>query len=63
MKSFIANIAKKVFEWAAKEDVIAIYLPADVVEREATSSEDLVDEDLYFLHYACVEAWRSKNRP
>lgn len=64
MKRIITKIAEKILSWSNSDtDAIVIYLPADVVEREATSSEDLVDHDLYILHCACVDAWRSRKHP
>jgi len=62
MKPVLNKIAKKVLSWSnGNANTIAIYLPAEVVEREAKSSEDLIDYDLYIFHCACIEAWRAEN--
>lgn len=39
--------------------MMPIFLPVDVVEREAVSADEYADYDLYMLHNACVDAWRS----
>jgi len=38
---------------------IAVYLPLDLVRREACRSPELADEDLAYLSNACLEAWNS----
>ena len=62
MRQRIGKIAYRLFIWSKHEpSIVSINLPSEVVQREAESSEDEVEFDLYMFHHACVEAWRSLN--
>jgi hypothetical protein len=38
-------------------NLIAVYIPEEVVMREASNSPDCVNEDINVIHEACVKAW------
>jgi hypothetical protein len=40
-----------------QEYLIAVFLPKDLIEREANKSLELIDDDLKTIHEACVKAW------
>lgn len=37
--------------------LIAVFLPKDLIEREANKSLEIIDDDLKTIHEACVKAW------
>jgi hypothetical protein len=40
-----------------EEYLIAVFLPKDLIKREANKSPELIDDDLKTIHEACVKAW------
>ena len=40
-----------------QEYLIAVFLPKDLIGREANKSLELIDDDLKTIHEACVKAW------
>lgn len=55
----IERLEKKVQLANKNQDLVPIYIPKNVIEREVTNSYDLVDEDLQTIHKACIETWNS----
>ena len=38
-------------------ETIAVFLPIDMIQREAQGSLELVEEDIKTLNTACLKAW------
>lgn len=38
-------------------ETIAVFLPIDMIQREAQGSLELVEQDIKTLHSACLKAW------
>jgi hypothetical protein len=38
-------------------ETLAVFLPIDMIQREAQCSFEFVEEDIKTVHDACVKAW------
>lgn len=38
-------------------ETLAVFLPVDMIQREAQRSLEFVEEDIKTIHDACVKAW------